>query len=145
MTRALRESNYHREWEIMPQLERIGSWTRVPHGSRIRISVTGTTEENLVIASVFVIRDDGFEQTVPDSSVQPGPVEILLEFPRSYSLLVDLKFVTAAKAQVHAAVISSGGNVIPQDGAPPAEFDSTIQGTEGQLSGITFFLTTGPN
>ena len=128
----------------MPQLERIGSWTKVPSGSKLHISVSGTTASNLVTGRVFVVREDGLEQTIPDSEVQPGPAEILLQFPHIYSLMVDLHYATAGTAEVRASVTSPGGNVVPQDGAPPPKFSSTIPGTEGQGISVMFFLTTGP-
>src|SRR4029079_7505029 len=128
----------------MPQLERIGSWTKVPNGSRMRISVVGTTAENLVTAHPFVLSSDGFEQTLPDSMVQPGPSNILLEAPHMYSILVDLNFATGATAEIHAAVVTPAGDVFPQDGAPPEEFHSVITGTEGQIVGVTFIISTEP-
>jgi hypothetical protein len=126
----------------MPQLERIGSWTRVPGGSSIRVSVTGTTATDLVTAHLFLLREDGVEQTFPDSAVQPGPVSILLDSPHTYSLLLDLNFVTAAKAEVTAEVISPFATLVPQDGAPPPVFNTSIQGTQSVISGVTFFVTT---
>ena len=128
----------------MPQLERIGSWTKVPHGSRLHVALRGTTAGNLVTGRMFVIRDDGFEQTIPDSALQPGPKEIVLEFPHIYSLMLDLHYATAGVADVTASVTSPGGNVVPQDGAPPPKFASSITGTEGQGISVIFFLTTGP-
>ena len=126
----------------MPQFERIGSWTRVPAGSVMHISVSGTTADKLVTAHLFVLLGDGFEQTFPDALVQPGPIVIPLQSPHSYSLLVDLNFVDAAKATVTARVVAPFSTPVPQDGAPPNDFSSDVEGTGSVISGVTFFVTT---
>ena len=128
----------------MPQLSRIGPWTKVPNGSSVRVSAAESSGRRLFIAKAFVLRSDGLEVSVPDSEVQPGPLVVPLEFPHLYSVQVDLHFDKSATAVLNVEVISPGNNVVPQDGAPPASFQTTLQGTEGATIGFTFFISTGP-
>jgi hypothetical protein len=77
---------------------RIAIWSAVPDGSSILISAKGTTKKKLITAHAFLLRSDGMEQTFPDNLVQPGPVSVTLESPNTYSILVDLVYVTSGTA-----------------------------------------------
>jgi hypothetical protein len=124
----------------VPVLPRIGIWSKVPDGSRLLISVTGTDETHLVTGHVSVLRDDGNEMTFPDSAVQPGPLVIGLDPGHSFSVFVDLVYTTAATATVSALVLAPVDTVFPQKGAPPAEFSSVIPGAINFSSGVSFFI-----
>jgi hypothetical protein len=131
------------DFKMATPLSRIASWSRVPDGSRIRIAAKGTTSTTLVTAHAFVIRGDGMEENHPDSALQPGPLEIRFSAPNTYSIVVDLVFATAGQATVTAEVVGADGStVVPEAGAPPATFSSTIAGSINQVASITFFVTT---
>jgi len=120
---------------------RIGFWSAVPDGAKLRVSVTGTTKKTLVTAHPFVLRGDGVEQTFPDDQIQPGPLEIDLEHPNTYSFFVDLVYTTSGKADVTAEVVS-GKKRIPPDGSDDTQFETTVAGSQGQTLGLTFFIVT---
>ena len=121
---------------------RIAIWSAVPDGSSILISAKGTTKKKLITAHAFLLRSDGMEQTFPDTLVQPGPVSVTLESPNTYSILVDLVYVTSGTAEVTAEVVDPGKKRIPADGTTDKRFKSTLAGSQGQTLGLTFIIIT---
>lgn len=121
--------------------DRIGFWSAVPGGATLRISVTGTTKKTLVTAHPSVLRGDGLEMMIPDDKVQPGPVEIDLEHPHTYTVFLDLVFTTSGKATVTAEVVK-GKKRIPPDGSNDKQFATTISGAQGQTLGVSLFAVT---
>jgi hypothetical protein len=121
---------------------RIAIWSGVPDGSSLLISTKGTTKKKLITAHAFLLRSDGMEQIFPDGLVQPGPVSITLESPNTYSILVDLVYVTSGTAEVTAQVVDPGKKRIPADGTTDKRFNSTLAGSQGQTLGLTFIIIT---
>ena len=121
---------------------RIAIWSAVPDGSSILISAKGTTKKKLITAHAFLLRSDGMEQTFPDSLAQPGPVSITLDSPHTYSILVDLVYVTSGTAEVTAEVVDPAQKRIPADGTTVKRFKSTLAGSQGQTLGLTFIIIT---
>jgi hypothetical protein len=125
----------------MASNKRIASWSTAPDGSKLRISMQGTTKKKLVTAHLFLLRDDGFEQQVLDDQIQPGPFELKLESPHTYSIALDLIFVTTGTADVTAQVVS-GKKQVPPDGSTDKQFTSTVTAPAGADPGFTFFIVT---
>jgi hypothetical protein len=124
--------------------DRIAFWVDplVPGGSKLVISVTGSTPKKLVTAHPFLLRGDGIEQSFPDGAVQPGPLTIKLESPHTYSILTDLVFTTSGTAEVTAELIAPNKKRIGPDNVADAVFKSSVAGSEGQTLGLTFFIAT---
>ena len=121
---------------------RIAIWSAVPDGSTLSISAKGTTRKTLVTAHAFLMRNDGMEQTFPDDLLQPGPLDIELESPNTYSILTDLVYTTSGTADVTAVVVSPKGKKIPPDGETDPKYKITLAGSQGQTLGLTFMLIT---
>lgn len=121
---------------------RIAIWSAVPDGSNILISAKGTTKKKLITAHAFLLRSDGMEQTFPDSLVQPGPISVTLDSPNTYSILLDLVYVTSGTADVTVEVVDPAKKRIPADGTTDKRFKSTLAGSQGQTLGLTFIIIT---
>jgi hypothetical protein len=115
---------------------RIEFWLAIPRGSKMTISVAGTTPQHIVTATVIELREDGQRKSFPDSSVQPGPLSLTFAGRHSYSIETDLVFGNAGSATVTADVTDPNGQPI----AP--HFFSTIPGTAGQMVPVRFFVST---
>lgn len=124
--------------------DRIAFWIDplVPGGSKLVISVNGSTAKKLVTAHPFLLRGDGLEQSFPDSTVQPGPLAIEFESPHTYSILLDLVFTTSGTAEVTAELLAPNRKRIPPDNAAEPVFKSSVAGSQGQTLGLSFFIAT---
>ena len=118
------------------------TWLAPPDGSSLLISAKGTTKKRLITAHAFLLRSDGMEQMFPDGLVQPGPVSIALDSPNTYSVLVDLVYVTSGTAEATAEVVDPARKRIPADGTTVKRFKSTLAGSQGQTLGLTFIIIT---
>lgn len=121
---------------------RIAFWSAVPDGSTLSISLKGTNKKKLITGSAFLLRGDGLEQTIPDNLLQPGPHDIDLESPHTYSILTDLVYTTSGTAEVTAQVVGPRGKKIPPDGSSDPTFKVALTGSQGQTLGLTFFIIT---
>jgi hypothetical protein len=115
---------------------RIETWLGIPHGSTMQVSVQGTTQTELVVASAFVLQDDGHRTTHADAEIQPGPLQLAFESPRKYSIEIDLVFGTDATAAVAAEVLTPTGEALPP------LFASSIAGSRGDALSVRLFVTT---
>jgi len=115
---------------------RVQFWLAIPGGSRMRLSVSGTTAQNVVTATVFVVRDDSMNQTFLDPAVQPGPLLLNFLSNHAYSIETDLVFGNDASAKVTAEVSDPDGAAI----AP--KFESIVPGTAGHMLPVRLFVST---
>jgi Family of unknown function (DUF5675) len=113
------------------------SWVRVPQGSRLVISLSGTTRKNVVTGSGTIRSDNSPPRDFHDDEVQPGPLVVQLVGQDSATVLLNLQFGTAATADVTAFVEdSAGGNRIPVD------YHETFARQQGDAEKIVFQVIT---
>jgi hypothetical protein len=116
----------------------IHNWLGASKGSRLFISLKGTTQDALVIGTVEFIAGFGPSPPVifPDSAVQPGPLILPLPDTTAYDANLIITFATKATASVSAFVEQPNGEHFSVD------CTETFEGEQGESTLVAYTITT---
>lgn len=115
----------------------VHNWLGAPKGSELFIAVSGTTEKQLVSATVQLRIGGKPAGTFPDRVVQPGPLRIPLSTNDAYGAQVILVFGTDATATVEAFVLTPDGKHFEND-----DYKESFVLAQGDTTTIDFTVIT---
>jgi uncharacterized protein DUF5675 len=113
------------------------NWLRVPQGSRLLISLTGTETKKLVTGSGDISSDKSPSRRFHDDEVQPGPLVVQLVGQDACTVTLNLQFGTAATAEVTAFVEDR-----PAGTHSPGDYQETFSRAQGSSETILFNVVT---
>ena len=114
--------------------ERVEQWVRVPDRSTLQIVVTGTTEDESVIATVDGLDSDNNVTVKTLNTVTGKPFEMEIAKGKRYSVDILLTYQTAATAVVHAEVHTGQGEQYGE------AYHKTLVGKAKSEEFVSFFL-----
>ena len=118
-------------------------WFNVPARSALIISVTGTTKDQFVLATldgVVTTSTGAIEKKITGilNTATGDEEDIPLKASRLYVVDVDLTFITDATAVVEARVEQSDGTVFGK------KFKTTLARKKGSVEAVTLFVSVLP-
>lgn len=96
----------------MADEQRVKMWSSVPNGSKLIVTVDGTTDTNFVVATIDGLAEPpkkGQEIKAIIDTAEGAPFELPLLSPKRYSVDIVLVFMTDATSTVRARIVNPQG------------------------------------